>query len=203
MHDEAKRTSVSAQGSASFLDPFEEDRESGNSALRNIHRAKLNSDIEDFTRVASLVDLMLLREVLGTWRSYVLAGEEKTVLAGAMAELFRRTEPEPPDPGTSAGTADAGTAETDDAPRIVRQAQSRSEKRAAQWTVVERCQSAFRDWLHNAHSAAEIALITNVFGLGESDGDLIGNFLDHINLDRDKILGQDVPEQTKGRSAHA
>jgi hypothetical protein len=98
---------------------------------------------------------------------------------------------------------DAGTAETDDdAPRIVRQAQSRSDKRAAQWTV-ERCQSAFRDWLHNAHSAAEIALITNVFGLGESDGDLIGNFLDHINLDRDKILGQDVPEQTKGRSAHA
>jgi hypothetical protein len=102
MKDEANRTSVSAQrkGGTDPSADFERDREHGKDALREMYGAKVNGDIEEFTRVASLVDLMLLHEVLLTWRGFALRGEEKTVLAGAMAELFCYREP---DGGTSSG----------------------------------------------------------------------------------------------------
>jgi hypothetical protein len=215
MQEEASRTSVSAQRKGG-TDPsavFEEDRERGNAALRQLYGDKVSGEIEHFAEHASLVDLMLLYDVLKTWGLFA-GPEDESVLAGAMAELFR-DKPTARAPGQDAESAAEPIANSEDdthVPRIIRQAQTRSEKRAAVF-VLERCESAFKDWLHNANSAAEIALLTNVFGRAESEGDFVGLFLDHINLDRDKILGPQLPAElqadnligdlTKGRSAHA
>jgi len=129
---------------------------------------------------------MLLYDVLKMWGIFARPRDEETVLAGAMAELFNN--PQPP--------TGERPEEPEDTPRIVPEAQTRSEKRSAKW-VIERCETAFRDWLQSAPSAAEIALITNVFSVSESGGDLAGHLLNHLSIDEDQALGPMLPTETQ------
>lgn len=181
------------QGTGPNQDAFELDRLRGNAGLRQLYRERVKSDLDGFLADASLVDLMLLRDLLQTWWGFSESKDsEETILAGAMFELFDELK---------AGGPEAATETTPDrefkTPYFnLKEAEGRSDRAAITWAI-RRCRNAFNDWVRKG-TPGEIAMLSNVLALADSGGDLAGNFLDALGLDADQLLGKETDEGIAG-----